>query len=83
MPRVLATAVAALAIALPRLALACPVCMAADARRMDAYVATTVLLSLLPLAAIGGIAWLVWRRSGTGAVGAPYTAVAPEPTDVQ
>lgn len=65
MPRALAAIVAALAVALPRLALACPVCMAADARRTDAYVATTVLLSLLPLAAIGGIAWLVWRRSGT------------------
>jgi hypothetical protein len=47
------------------------VCAAADARRSDAYVATTVLLSLLPLAAIGGIAWLVWRRSGARAVVAP------------
>jgi hypothetical protein len=54
---------AALAAALPRLALACPVCMAADARRTSAYVATTVLLSLLPLAAIGGIGWVIWRRS--------------------
>jgi hypothetical protein len=46
----------------PRLALACPVCMAADVRRMDAYVATTVLMSVLPLAAIGGIGWLAPRR---------------------
>lgn len=63
MRRPLPVLIAALAAAWPRLALACPVCMAADARRTDAYVATTVLLSLLPLAAIGGIAWLVWRRS--------------------
>ena len=72
---------AALAVALPRLALACPVCMAADARRMDAYVATTVLLSLLPLAAIGGIAWLVWRRSATPTVAAAPAAGAPELSD--
>lgn len=64
MPRRLpALLAAALLLALPRLALACPVCMAADARRGTAYVVTTVVLSLLPLAAIGGLGWLVWRRS--------------------
>ena len=73
--RLRTAAVAGLAVALPRLALACPVCMAADARRMDAYVATTVMLSLLPLGAIGGIAWLVWRRAGTRAV------VIPDPIE--
>lgn len=72
----LATLAAALAALPPRLALACPVCMAADARRMDAYVATTVLLSLLPLAAIGGIAWLVWRRSAA-AESPPLDGAAP------
>ncbi|MBX3026995.1 hypothetical protein KF840_18975 [bacterium] len=74
MPRRLVHAVPAAAlVVLPRLALACPVCMAADARRMDAYVATTALLSLLPLAAIGGIAWLIWRRANAGEAGAPVT----------
>lgn len=60
-----AALIAALFVALPRLALACPVCMAADARRSTAYVATTVMLSLLPLAAMGGIGWIVWRRTQT------------------
>jgi len=76
MRRLRTALVAALAVALPRLALACPVCMAADARRMDAYVATTVLLSLLPLAAIGGIAWLVWRRAGASGATAPVAVDA-------
>lgn len=71
MRRLLSTALVAALVGLPRLALACPVCMAADARRMDAYVATTVLLSLLPLAAIGGIAWLVWRRANADGATAP------------
>jgi hypothetical protein len=85
MRRLLAPLVVALAVALPRLARACPVCMAADARRMDAYVATTVLLSLLPLAAIGGIAWLVWRRSAAAAYpplkGAALEGAAPAAPD--
>jgi hypothetical protein len=80
MRRLLPTALVAALVAVPRLAAACPVCMAADARRTDAYVATTVLLSLLPLAAIGGIAWLVWRRANAGDVVAPRGAV-PAPTD--
>jgi len=69
--RALSAAAAALAVALPRLALACPVCMAADARRSNAYIATTVMLSLLPLAAIGGMAWLIWRRSATPSAALP------------
>lgn len=79
MRRLLSAVLVAVAVVLPRLALACPVCMAADARRGDAYVATTVMLSLLPLAAIGGIAWLVWRRSSTPAVAVPEAVEAPEP----
>jgi hypothetical protein len=76
MRRLLSAVLVAVAAVLPRLALACPVCMAADARRSSAYVATTVMLSLLPLAAIGGIAWLVWRRTSTRDV------AVPEPIDV-
>lgn len=75
--RALRLAVAALLVALPRLALACPVCWAADARRNDAYVATTALLSFLPLAAIGGIAWLIWRRSHPRDAAEPAAAADP------
>lgn len=60
--RLLALVGALLALA-PHAALACPVCFAAEQRRLDAYVGTSVLLSLLPLAAIGGIAVVIYRRS--------------------
>lgn len=71
--------VAACFLALPRLALACPVCMAADARRTTAYVATTVMLSLLPLAAMGGIGWLIWRRTSTRPSALPIAAEPSSP----
>ncbi len=73
--RRLALLAAALLAFAPRLALACPVCFAAEQRRLDAYIGTTILLSLLPLGAIGGIAWLVSRRSRT-----PGLALGPEST---
>ena len=71
-------ALAAVLVALPRIAVACPVCMAADARRMNAYVVTTVFLSLVPLGVIGGIGWLVWKRSGLRD-GAVPDGAAPRP----
>ncbi len=44
-------------------AFACPVCGAAkdDATR-DAFILTTVFMSLLPLAMLGGLAWWLIRR---------------------
>jgi hypothetical protein len=46
------------------LALACPVCFSAkdDAQR-EAFFDTTIFLTLLPLAMIGGIAYWVFQRS--------------------
>lgn len=54
---------AALAVAVvPRVAAACPACFAAsDARVARMYLLTAALLSLLPFAVVGGIAWW-WRR---------------------
>lgn len=40
---------------------ACPVCFVAEQRSLAAYLATTVLLSLLPFALFALIA-VVWRR---------------------
>lgn len=61
--RLVAIAIAAIALA-PRAALACSVCSAGrDDEARAAFLGTTALLSLLPLALIGGLAWWVRRRS--------------------
>jgi hypothetical protein len=61
--RLAATAIAVLAIA-PEAAYACSVCSAGrDDETRAAFIGTTVLLSVLPLALIGGMAWWVRRRS--------------------
>lgn len=68
------------ALLLPRLALACPVCVAAEERTMTAYYATTVVLSLLPLLLIGSLAWVVYKRASTHAARADQPSAAPQPT---
>lgn len=57
--------VAALALAgAPRLAAACPVCGGgANDRTQGAFVIGSLLLSILPLALIGGAAWFLVRRA--------------------
>ena len=63
-------ALAWLAIAvLPDAAAACSVCYAGAEESRKAFLFTTVLLSVLPLAMIGALAWWVWRsaRDGDGA----------------
>jgi hypothetical protein len=48
----------------PRVGHACGVCFTGredDAR--IAFIGTTVLLTLLPLAMIGGVTWWLWRRA--------------------
>lgn len=50
------------ALALPRIAPACAVCFSARDESRTAYVATTVLLSVLPLLYVFGLfGWLVRR----------------------
>ena len=48
---------------LPTLALACPVCGTAKESTREAFLATTIVMSLLPLAIIGGGVWWLWRRA--------------------
>lgn len=53
---------------LPSIAAACPACFgASDARTISAYYASTVLLSLMPFALIGGVilgVYLMRNREG-------------------
>ena len=61
--RLAAFLAAALAVVLPRTGWACAVCFSAtDGNRM-AFLGTTIFLSLLPLALIGGGVWYVWKRA--------------------
>jgi hypothetical protein len=47
-------------------ALACPACFAASSGRVSRmYLLSGLLLSFLPLAIVGGIAWWWWRRHGS------------------
>lgn len=52
----------ALSAALPELAHACPVCFEASDENRRAFVATTVLLSLLPLGMVTGAGLWLRRR---------------------
>ena len=52
-----------LALALSDAAWACPVCMAPGGPNSDAFLGSTIFLSLLPLAMMfGGGVW-IWRRA--------------------
>ena len=64
-PRKLALLVlAALVAALPRAAEACAVCLSGrEDDNQRAFLAGTILLSTLPVAMIGGIAWYIRRRA--------------------
>lgn len=61
-----------LVLALPRAAAACAVCGAAVDRNNTAFVITTILLSLLPLALIGAGLWWIARHTG-GALAGEFT----------
>ena len=64
-PRRLALlALAAVVAALPRAAEACAVCLSGrEDDNQRAFLAGTILLSTLPVALIGGIAWYIRRRA--------------------
>ncbi len=56
-----ATIVTLVAALLPSIAAACPACFgASNARTISAYYASTVLLSLMPFALIGGVILAVY-----------------------
>lgn len=56
-------------LALVSAAWACPVCGAPGATNGGAFVAMTIVLSLLPLAFIGGVAWWLFRASTSSDAG--------------
>ncbi len=61
-----AGALVALLVLAPRIALACPVCMAGrDDETRAAFILTTLFLTVLPLALIGGFVWWLTRRART------------------
>lgn len=61
LPAALLAALLALA---PRAAWACSVCSAGrDDETRVAFLVTTGLLTVLPLAMVGGLAWWLWRRA--------------------
>lgn len=61
MSRETAFGVALLALALPELASACSVCAGGGEESRDAFIWTTVMLSVLPPAMVGGLVWWLWR----------------------
>jgi hypothetical protein len=55
-------AVAGVVLVLPDLASACPVCMPEDDESRMAFLSTTLFLTVLPLAVVGGaLGFLRWR----------------------
>lgn len=66
MRRSLLAAVICALLALPAWALACPVCFSAKEENRQAFVDTTIFMTLLPLALIGGIVWWLVRLSREG-----------------
>jgi len=46
----------------PVVAAACSVCFSGAEESRAAFIGTTVFLSVLPLAMIGGLVWWIWRR---------------------
>ncbi|MEM7410430.1 MAG: hypothetical protein AAF430_09375 [Myxococcota bacterium] len=46
----------------PDAASACAVCYGGGEESRTAFIVTTLFLSVLPVALVGGIVWVVWRR---------------------
>ena len=66
----------------PRLALACPVCTGGQKAEVEwALLRGSLILSVLPLAAVGGGAWFVRRRARTlAAIAEARASQAPAPS---
>lgn len=59
----LALLVASIAVAMPRVVSACAVCTSGrDDESNTAFLISTIFLSLLPLAALGTLVFVLWRR---------------------
>lgn len=61
--QMVASCVAWILVSAPRTALACAVCSAGrDDESNTAFLISTIFLSLLPLAALGTLVYVLWRR---------------------
>jgi hypothetical protein len=49
-------------VAAPAVAFACPVCFSGEDEARHAYVEAALLMTILPLATIGGFVWWIRRR---------------------
>ena len=82
-----AALLAALLTSLPAVAAACPTCGVGNGRNKMAYFITTIFLSLLPLALIGGAMLWIARRSRSFIAGefreSDEAPLAPGPEDGQ
>ena len=59
----IAPIIAAVLLHLPSVASACAVCTAGrDEENAFAFLMTTIFMSIMPLAAIGTLVWVLWRR---------------------
>jgi hypothetical protein len=74
-----AAAIVGIAVWAPRIASACPVCMAGrDEENRIAFIATTAFLTFFPLLMIGGVVWWLRKRVRQVERSAPVApAVAP------
>jgi len=43
-------------------AAACPACLSTDPKTAGTYLGMTLMMSALPLALVGGLAYWLWRR---------------------
>jgi hypothetical protein len=83
-PRLLAAPLAAALLSLPAIAAACAACGVGNGRNTMAFFITTIFLSLLPLAFIGGLMLWIARNSRSFIAGEfresdePPVAAAPE-----
>jgi hypothetical protein len=60
---VVALGVVSILVGAPRLALACAVCSAGrEDENQTAFLISTIFMSLLPLAALGTLVYVLWRR---------------------
>ena len=66
--------IAVAVLALPEAASACAVCASGGEESRSAFIWTTVLLSVLPPAMVGGVVWWIWRAHRERAEGPQASA---------
>ena len=78
--RLPASSLSALIVLRPKLAFACAVCVGNNEDTRVAFIATTALLTFLPLVLIGSVIWYLRRRALQIAASQSTPGVREEPT---